>query len=227
VKVREHAATVPVWLCISLLACFSAGCGGQDEASSANAHDGSVSPIRALEPTFRVFRRSQQRADVIPSTLVPRSVAKAVGLGPETTRRARSYRRKSIYAALSSQLACTYSAYHPVGNCWPIATVQHGLAFASSICGLGTRKDESVIYGIVPDAVQSVRIPRNSRRDQTVPVIGNVFVASISSEPPLPRRLFLLESDKRIARPTGIPADVARRGCATRGPAGLSPPPGR
>lgn len=214
----------PAWLCVALAACLCAGCGGSGEAptvaagGSAAGGSAGVSPLRALEGDFAVFRRAQGEEDAIPESLLPRDTARSIGLRPRTSRRARRYAGAPVYVVLSAELACTYSAYHPVGNCWPIPTVRRGLAFAASICGLGTRKGEIVVYGIVPDGVRRVRLLREDGRDPTVPVHGNLFVAPSSSEPPLPRQLVLLEGDRRLVRPSGIPSDVARRGCGAGRP---------
>lgn len=214
---RGHAALLAAWLCI-VLAWVGAGCGSQEETKPSAAPHASVSPIGSLRSTLQVFQGEQTSADVIPKNLVSRSIAKQVGLDLRTSRRARTYKGRPIFVVLSDELACTYSTYHPVGNCWPIDTVKQGLAFATSLCGLGTAKGETVLYGIVPDSVERVMVPRENVPDRTVPVVGNVFVASTSSAPPLPRHLALFENGNRIVRPSGIPADVAREGCSTTPP---------
>jgi hypothetical protein len=201
---------------VILSACLLAGCGSSGK-SSGPATRPQDPALHTLKAGFAVFRRPQSAADIPPPQLLPREIARSLHLDLSTARLARRYHGSAIYVVLSPTLACTYSTYHPVGNCWPIATTRGGLAFASSICGLGTRSDEIVLYGLVPDAVRRVMVPGGSGRDRTVAVVDNLFVASSSSRPPLPQHLLLLTERGRLRRPTGIPAGVARRGC-TPGP---------
>jgi hypothetical protein len=211
-------------LCIAAAAVlFCAGCGGSGDSPTAAAPPIGASPSGALTDGYAVLRRPQRPDDALPGDLVPRAVVRSLHLDLATSRRARAYHGVPVYVVLSDELACTYSTYNPVGNCWPIPTVRAGIAFASSICGLGTRKGEIVVYGLVPDGVRRVKLLRPDGQDSSASVKGNFFVVPSSAEPPLPRQLSLSMSDGRqLTRPTGIPADVAQRGCADDRPV---PPP--
>lgn len=199
-----------------LVTTLVAGCGrGGDAATSTHAR-------RAvpLAERFSVFARAHTWEDTIPSSLLPRRIAVRLGLDPKTARRARLYRGSPVYVAGSPRLTCTFSHRNEVGNCWPNATVLRGLAAAASICGLGGESGQIVVYGLLPDGAESVTVPSPGRRASTVPVLGNVFIATVSSAPPLPQRFSFVRNGRRFDRPTGIPPEVALRGC---GGAGRSP----
>jgi len=218
---RRRGALFSVLACVALGLTGLAGCGGDGSAESAAATRGTASPVHTLIPTFAVFRRARTLGDEIPVEVLPREIVASLGLDMTTSRFARTYEKKLIYLVASPELVCTYSPYNPVSNCWPLATVKQGSATAASICGLGTRAGETVIYGIVPDGVRSVTILRRSG-DERVPVAGNMFVAPTSSKPPLPTHLSFRLEGKKVIRSTGIPADVARRGCRNEPPPGAS-----
>ena len=162
---------------------------------------------------LQVFARPRTREDTIPKTLLPRGIASRLGLDLETARRARLYRGIPVYVASSPRLTCTFSRRNEVGNCWPNPAVLRGLASAASICGLGGESAEIVVYGLLPDGAQAVTVPSPGRRASTVPVVGNVFIATVSSEPPLPQWFSFVRGGRRFDRPTGIPPEVALKGC--------------
>lgn len=194
---------------------LAAGCGGgTDKTPSSTAGRNAVPPNPTLEQDFAVFDGARTGADVIPPTLLPRTIARGVGLDMETSRRARKFGGRAIYIVTSPRLVCLYSRNYEVGNCWPIPTVEGGRATATAICGLGAKGDEVITYGIVPDGVNRVTILRSNEPDRTVPVIGNVYVASTGSTPPLPLHLAFVKGVKRLVRPTGIPPSIARKGCS-------------
>lgn len=164
-----------------------------------------------------MFRGPRVAADEVPPSLLPRKIADQVGLDLMASRLARRYEGNAVYLVPSPDLVCTYSRSNEVGNCWPIPTVESGLATATSICGLGGDAGEVVTYGVVPDGVGKVTILREKEPDRTVRVIGNVYVGATSARPPLPLRLTFVEDGKRVVRPTGIPPDIARKGCGSGG----------
>jgi hypothetical protein len=199
-----------------LVAILIAGCGrGGGTAASTAARDAGP-----LAERFSVFAQARTQEDTIPTSLLPRPIAVRLGLDLEAARRARLYKGTPVYVAGSPQLTCTFSRRNEVGNCWRNPTVLQGRASAASICGLGGASDEVVIYGLLPNGAQRVRVPSPGRRPSTVPVLGNVFIATVSSEPPLPQRFSFVRNGKRFDRPTGIPPEVALRGCGGR----ASPP---
>ncbi len=171
-----------------------------------------------------MFARARTGADAIPTSLLPPAIAARLGLERETARRARLYKGSPVYVASSSHLTCTFSRRNEVGNCWPNPTVMRGLAAAASICGLGAESGRVVVYGLLPDGVEKVTVPSPGRPATTVPVVGNVFIATVSSRPPLPQRFSFLRGGKRLERPTGIPPEVALRGCGGGGAPPGSPP---
>ncbi len=192
-----------------LVATLVTGCGrGGADATSTAARQGDP-----LAERFAVFARARTERDTIPNSLLPRSIAVRLGLDPETARRARLYKGSPVYLASSPRLTCTFSRRNEVGNCWPNPTVLRGLAAAASICGLGNESNQVVVYGLLPDGAERVTVPSPGRPASTVPVIGNVFIATVSSEPPLPQRFSFLRDGRRFNRPTGIPPEVALEGC--------------
>jgi hypothetical protein len=197
-----------------LVAAIVTGCGrGGGEATSTPARQ--AVPLAAR---FSVFARARTREDTIPRSLLPRDIAVRIGLDPKTARRARLYKGRPVYVASSPRLTCTFSRRYEVGNCWPNPTVLRGLAAAASICGLGGDPDQIVVYGLLPDGAEEVSVPSSDGRVSTVSVIGNVFIATVSSEPPLPQRFSFVRDGRRFGRPTGIPPAVALRGCGGGGP---------
>ena len=208
---RRHGTLAPFMALAAAIVTLAVGCGGD---SSSTAGQGGVPPS-SLQQDFAVFRGVRTEADVIPTTLVPRAIARRVGLDMETSRLARSYGGRAIYIVNSPELVCLYSRNYEVGNCWPTSTVERGMATATSICGLGAKANEVVTYGIVPDAVSRVTVLRSNEPDRTAPVIGNVYVGVTGSQPPLPLQLAFEQDGKRVVRPTGIPPNIARKGCAT------------
>lgn len=122
-----------------------------------------------------------------------------------------------MYVISSSRLICTYSRRNELGNCWPTTTVLKSMASATSICGLGTDPDEILTYGILPDGVSEVVVIREDGPDSAIPVRRNVYAAPSSSAPPLPVWVSFVQDGRRVLRPTGVPPDVARKGC-TRAP---------
>jgi hypothetical protein len=192
-----------------LVAILVAGCGrGGGDTTSTSARRGVP-----LAERFSVFARARSQGDTIPNSLLPRRIAVRIGLDPATARRARLYKGSPVYVASSPRLTCTFSRRNEVGNCWLNPTVLRGLAAAASICGLGGRSDQIVVYGLLPDGAERVTVPSPGRRASTVPVLGNVFIATVSSEPPLPQRFSFVRDGRRFDRPTGIPPEVALRGC--------------
>ncbi len=218
---RGRGALVSVLACMALGLTGLAGCGDDGSAESAAATRSTASPVHALVPTFAVFRRARTLGDEIPMEVLPRQIAASLGLDMTTSRFARTYEKQLIYLVASTELVCTYSSYNPVSNCWPLATVKQGRAMAASICGLGTRAGETVIYGIVPDGAKSVTILRRGG-DERFRVAGNMFVAPTSSAPPLPTHLAFRLGGRKVVRSTAIPPDVARRGCRNDPPPGAS-----
>jgi hypothetical protein len=210
-----------------LVATLATGCGRGGETATSTSTRQAV----PLAERFSVFARARTQEDTIPSSLLPRPVAVRLGLDPETARRARLYKGNPVYVASSPRLTCTFSHRNEVGNCWPIPTVRRGLAAAASICGLGGDPDQIVVYGLLPDGAERVTVPSPGRRASTVPVLGNVFIATVSSELPLPQRFSFVWDGRRFDRPTGIPPQVALRGCGggkplrqKGGPSSLAPP---
>jgi hypothetical protein len=202
-----------------LVATLAAGCGrGGKPATSTSARQ-----AVPLAERFGVFARARTPADAIPNSLLPRRIAVELGLDPETARRARLYKGSPVYVASSPRLTCTFSHRNEVGNCWPNQTVLRGLASAASICGLGGKSGQVVVYGLLPDGAERVSVPSPGRRPSTVPVLGNVFIATVSSEPPLPQRFSFVRDGRRVERSTGIPPEVALRGCG----GGQASPPAR
>lgn len=212
-----------------LVATLLTGCGrGGGDATSTVARQAAP-----LAERFSVFARPRTHGDTIPNSLVPPGIAVRLGLNLETARRARLYKGSPVYVASSPRLTCTFSHRNEVGNCWPNPTVLRGLASAASICGLGGESDQVVVYGLLPDGVERVTVPSPGRRPSTVPVLGNVFIATVSSEPPLPQWFSFVRAGRRFDRPTGIPPEVALRGCGggrplprsqKGGPGPLAPP---
>jgi hypothetical protein len=214
VKLRQGGA--PCLVTGLLIVALVAGCGrGGGDATSTAAR-----PPGPLAEHFGVFARARTAADTIPTSLLPRAIAARLGLDLQTARRARLYKRRPVYVASSPRLTCTFSRRNEVGNCWPNPTVRRGLAAAASICGLGGKAGQIVVYGLLPDGAESVTVPSPGRGATTVPVVGNLFIATVSSKPPLPQRFSFVRGGKRLERPTGIPPEVAHRGCA-----GGEPPP--
>jgi len=200
---------------VSLLASFivSAGCGADSGSSHRDDRIAGTVPSRALDQEFALFRRPRTAVDVVPKSILPPSVARQIGLDLRTSRLARRYDGNPVYVVRSDRLICTYSRSNEVGNCWPTRTVAQGLASATSICGLGTKPGKIATYGLVPDGVTSVTVRRRDGSDTTVGVRDNMYVAPGSVHPPLPLHIILHQGGRRIVRPTGIPPDVARRGC--------------
>lgn len=197
-------------LIAALLAIGVTGCGEGGKIVAAPGRP--AAPPNALASRFAVFARPHTRGDVIPPSVLPRGIAAELHLDLRGARRARLYRDQPVFVASSPKLTCTFSRRHEVGNCWPTAIVSEGLASAASICGLGGGS-RTIVYGLLPDGAETVTVPSPGRGSQTVPVIGNVFIASVSSTPPLPQRLSFSQNGMRIVGPTGIPPDVARNGC--------------
>lgn len=215
---RKHGASGLSIALAALSVALAFGCGGGEDGSSRDVlARGSVPPASPLQERFAVFRGPRVAADEVPPSLLPRKIADQVGLDLSASRLARRYQGNAVYLVSSADLVCTYSRSNEVGNCWPIPTVESGLATATSICGLGAGADEIVTYGIVPDGVMEVTIPREQEPDRTVAVAGNVYVAATSARPPLPLRLTFVEDGRRVVRPTGIPPDLARKGCGSGG----------
>lgn len=204
--------TAALFACVAALA----GCGGSGSDANRTDTGGSTVPSTHPLPDFAVFRRPQSESDSIPAAVLPRATAKTMRFDLGTSRLARSYRGQNVYLVASPEFVCTYSRYNPVGSCWPTATTEGGLATAASICGLGTKPREIVLFGVVPDRVKAVKVLRHGGRGPAVPVIGNVFIASASSKPPLPTKLSFVEGDGSTVHPSGIPANVAKRGCLNR-----------
>lgn len=210
-----------------LVAALVTGCGrGGGDATSTAARQ-----VVPLAGRFSVFARARTQGDAIPNSLLPRGVALRLGLDLETARRARLYKGSPVYLASSPRLTCTFSRHNEIGNCWPNPTVLQGLASAASICGLGGESEETVVYGLLPDGAEQVTVPSPGRRASTVPVLGNVFIATVSSEPPLPQWFSFVQDGRRFDRPTGIPPEVALKGCGAGqplsradGPSSLAPP---
>lgn len=169
-------------------------------------------PPHAIEQELALFRRPRTTIDIVPESLLPPSLAGKIGLDLSTSRMARRYARNPVYVVGSKSLVCTYSRSYEVGNCWPTSTVLHGLASATSICGLGTKPGQIVTYGIAPDGVTRVTVPRRGS-SKTVPVLHNIYFVPGSVRPPLPLHLILHQAGRTVVRPTGIPPDVAKRGC--------------
>ena len=210
---------------------LSTGCGEEGDSTISNgsstssiATQGTAPSVSTLAQSFGVLRRIRTKSDVIPSDLVPRDIARQVGLDLSTSRLARKYRGHAIYVVGAPRLICLYSGYNPVGNCWPNSVVEEGLATYTAICGLGAESDEVVTSGIVPDGIEKVTILRRKEPDRTVPVLANVYVAVTSSIPPLPTHLSFVLDGRRTVRSTGIPSEVARQGCSTEPPSNLPPP---
>ena len=202
----------------SLLAVFAvgSGCGTGGSPTLLEKHPTSSSavPPDALIREFGLFRRPSLKGDAVPKSLLPRRVARAVGLDLSTSRLARNFEGKPVYVVRSAKAVCTYSRSTEIGNCWPPSTVARGIASATSICGLGTRPGQIATYGIVPDGVTRITVPRRRSPSVTVPVIHNIYVAVSSVQPPLPMHVVQhLGHDGRRVTPTGIPPGVAKRGC--------------
>lgn len=219
-KLRQGGA--PCLVTGLLVAALVAGCGrGGDDATST-----AVRPAGPLAEKFGVFARARTAADTIPASLLPRPIAARLGLDLGTARRARLYRGTPVYVASSPRLTCTFSRRHEVGNCWLNPIVMRSAAAAASICGLGGEAGKVVVYGLLPNGAETVTVPSPGRRPTTVPVVGNVFVASVSSVPPLPQRFSFVRDGRRLERPTGIPPEVALKGCGGGGPSSPAPPGG-
>jgi hypothetical protein len=218
VKLRQGGA--PCLATGLLIAALVAGCGRGGGGATSTA----VRPAGPLAGRFGVFARARTAADTIPRSLLPRRIAAKLGLDLETARRARLYKGAPVYVASSPRLTCTFSRRNEVGNCWLNPTVMQGSAAAASICGLGGRSDQIVVYGLLPDGAETVTVPSPGRQPTTVPVVGNVFIASVSSKPPLPRRFSFVRDGARFERATGIPPEVALRGCGGGAPDPPAPP---
>lgn len=206
----------PIALLLVALSAVGVGCGADSRhAQPADYSDRSAVPPDALAREFSLFRRPTQERDAIPKSILPRSVALAIGLDLRTSRLARNFEGNPVYVVRSAKMVCTYSRSVEVGNCWPVPTVASGIASATSICGLGTKPGQIATYGIVADGVTSVTVPRSGSLSVTTPVIHNVYVAVSSVRPPLPLHVVQhLDRDRRRVTPTGIPPDVAKRGCS-------------
>src|SRR5215212_895345 len=127
-----------------VMASLVTGCGrGGGDATSTSARQAAP-----LAERFSVFTQNRTPEDTIPSSLLPRGIAARLGLDPGTARRARLYKGSPVYVASSPQLTCTFSHRNEVGNCWPNPIVLRGLAAAASICGLGGKSGQVVVYGL-------------------------------------------------------------------------------
>ena len=204
----------PVLLVVSLLtATLAAGCGGGSDLAASNDAQRAAPPTTSVAAHFSLFKRARTGADEIPVELLPRSVATKLGLDLDTSRLARHYKGQPVFVVTSRELTCTFSNRNEVGNCWPTWTAERGLASAASICGLGGGPDKVVIFGLLPDGVDTVTVLRPGGQDVGVPVVGNVFIATVGSKPPLPQHFAFVAGGKQMVHPTGIPPDVARHGC--------------
>lgn len=222
-------------VCLAALCLLSTqGCGGGQDGSDTNILSTSAVPIEApppstsspkptvrlaavdpevLSPHFAVFRGPRDDADEVPQGMILGPVISGLGLDLNASRYAREIAGGPAYLVPGSRSICLYTESEAVGSCWQPRIVASGQAIATSLCGPGLDADHVVTFGLVPDGVEEVTVLRTNVPSVTVAVEGNVFVAKTSSEPPLPLRVSWIRGDKRFARSSGIPAEVARRGC--------------
>ena len=193
----------------------TAACGSGEDSAQPPAAPRAAPPATILEHDFAVFRRPRTPADVIPERVLPRYVVAELGLERSTSRLARRSEGKPVYVVTSPRLTCIYSLAPAIGNCWPTTTVAAGMATATSLCGLGTDAGEIVTYGIVPDGVDAVTVLRNDEPDRTARVVGNVYIGTTTSTPPLPVSLTSSKTAgasraRRASRRSSLARAVAR-----------------
>ncbi len=218
-SLRRRGASVPLLMALWAIG-LAAGCGQSGDSTAGDGGPGTVPPASSLAAGFSAFGGFHTAADTIPPDLLPAPIARRLHLHRSESRRARLYRGQPVYVLSSPRLTCTFSRRNEVGNCWPTETVREGLATAASICGLGGDAGKTVVYGLLPNEIKKVTVPSPGRGTQTVPVIGNVYIAAVSSTPPLPQHVGFTYQGRRVTIPTGIPPEVARNGCGN----GMPPP---
>lgn len=216
---RRRGAHLPLLLALMAIG-LAGGCGQGGDSTVAGGSARTVPPGGSLAAGFSAFGGFHSAEDTIPPTLLPRRITKRLKFDRDDSRRARLYRGQPVFVLSSDRLTCTFSHRNEVSNCWPTETVRRGLATGASICGLGGDAGRTVVYGLLPDGVKKVTVPGSGESTQRVPVVGNVYIAAVSSTPPLPQRVHFTYDGTPVEIPTGIPPEVARNGCGN----GMAPP---
>ena len=145
--------------------------------------------------------------------MIPRRIADGLRLDLDGSRFSRQFAGEPLYLVPAPLLGCLYGKNEAIGSCWQTRTIRDGRAVATTLCGPGLAADRIVTFGVVPDGVREVTIPRSNVPDLTVPVRGNVFVGKTSSKPPLPLQVTWTLRGEKLVRSSGIPPKVAREGC--------------
>lgn len=216
-------------------AVLPAGCGGEGDSSSATATTSAStaaakpaptppprsSPptgqppgvrVQTLEPNLAVFRGPRTTKDRMPSALLAK-VNPALPLEYRRSRFARMFEGKPVYLVPSPQMTCLITDNESVGSCWGTRAVRGGFATNTVLCAPALSEHEIVTFGIAHDGFEEATTIRTNGPDVTVPVLGNVYIAFSSSEPPLPARLALEGEGKRAVQRSGIPRSAINEGC--------------
>jgi len=214
-RVQKLAVYLSAFALICAGSLSSCGNGGQTETTATGSglnpqHEST--PASPLRNEFLVLRRDQKPPTSILEKLVPEESAKQFGLDPGEARVARRWGHGRFFVVPGTKLVCLLSE-GPLQNCWPRATVASGQAFAAAICIPIRSQPSVVVFALLPDGISRVAIVWPNGHRRLAPVVDNVAVARIDPSAPLPQHVRFRTEGRFVTRLTGIPSDVARRGC--------------
>lgn len=206
---------------------MAAGCGGTAEtdgsrASGTRAAPRSGSSLDArLRARFHVLRRARTTLDQLPAgfdlTRFP--------VDRNSTRLAYSHGISHLYAGDAGSQVCLLDSRDVINNCWSKRDVLAGNATMAALCARNLPHGKIELAGLVPDGVSRVTVVRPGRRDVSVEVDENAWLALLTGGDPLPLIVRWRRSGRVEQHLSGIPEGTKYEGCSAQEP--VAPPAAR
>jgi hypothetical protein len=213
-RISARSLVVFLGLAVSMVA---AACGGEngdgqrDAESRDTVRERLNQTDRRLRGAFRVMRADRRAVDELPSGLA--SEARTLGMDPLAARLAYDLGTSHLYAMTGGDRFCVMDSRRVLTNCWPKGDVLRGAAGMAALCAPNLAPGTIQLAGIVPDGVSRVTVIRPDRRDVTVPVDRNAWLAVLPGKDPLPLTVRWRGSGRVERHLSGIPDGTTYERC--------------